>query len=89
MPVRLVIQASSVSRKVARSALVSTAGGMHLPQPVMAAYVMGVSPVPWFLSADCPKNHAGAAPVGGVRVARCGLFERAQRLPALAPSLRR
>src|SRR5512145_482102 len=37
MPVRLVIQASSVSRNVARSALVSTAGGMHLPQPVMAA----------------------------------------------------
>ena len=27
----------------ARSALLSTAGGMHLPHPVMAAYVMGAA----------------------------------------------
>ena len=39
MPVRLVIHSSLVSRKVARSALVRVAGGMHLPQPVIAAYV--------------------------------------------------
>ena len=37
MPVREVIHSSSVSRNVAKSALVSTAGGMHLPQPVIAA----------------------------------------------------
>jgi hypothetical protein len=37
IPVRVVIHSSSVSRKVARSALVSTAGGRHFPQPVMAA----------------------------------------------------
>ena len=37
MPVRDVIHSSSVSMNDARSALVRTAGGMHLPQPVMAA----------------------------------------------------
>ena len=37
MPVRVRIHSSVVSRKVERSALVSTAGGMHAPQPVMAA----------------------------------------------------
>ncbi len=37
IPVRVVIQSSSVSMIVARSALESTDGGMHLPQPVMAA----------------------------------------------------
>ena len=37
MPVRDVTHSSSVSMKVARSAFVRTAGGMHLPQPVMAA----------------------------------------------------
>src|SRR5688572_20869025 len=37
MPVRVVIHSSLVSRKVAMSALVSTAGGRHFPQPVMAA----------------------------------------------------
>ena len=37
IPVREVIHSSSVSMKVARSALVRTEGGMHLPQPVMAA----------------------------------------------------
>ena len=41
MPVRLVIHASSVARNVARSALVSTAGGIQAPQPVIAALVMG------------------------------------------------
>ena len=41
MPVRMTIHSSLVSRKVARSALVRTAGGRHLPQPVMAAYVTG------------------------------------------------
>ena len=40
MPVRDVIHSSLVSRKVERSALVSTEGGMAAPQPVMAAYVM-------------------------------------------------
>src|SRR6185436_7027793 len=40
MPVRLVIHSSLVSMKLARPALSSTAGGMHLPQQVMAAYVM-------------------------------------------------
>ena len=42
MPVRLTIHSSSVLRKVARSALVSTAGGRHLPQPVMAACFIGI-----------------------------------------------
>ena len=37
MPVRLVIHSSVVSMKLARPALSRTAGGMHLPQPVMAA----------------------------------------------------
>ena len=37
IPVREVIHSSEVSRKVERSSLVSTAGGMHAPQPVMAA----------------------------------------------------
>src|SRR5688572_33368858 len=40
MPVRVVIHSSVVSMKLARPALSSTAGGIHLPQPVMAAYVM-------------------------------------------------
>src|SRR3954470_23855523 len=40
IPVRVVIHSSVVSMKLARPALSSTAGGMHLPQPVMAAYVM-------------------------------------------------
>jgi hypothetical protein len=37
IPVRLTIHSSLVSRNVARPALSRTAGGMHLPQPVMAA----------------------------------------------------
>ena len=37
MPVRETIHSSSVGRNVARSALVSVAGGRHLPQPVSAA----------------------------------------------------
>jgi hypothetical protein len=37
IPVREMIQSSVVSRKVARSWFDNTAGGMHLPQPVMAA----------------------------------------------------
>ena len=45
MPVRCAIHSSLVSRNVARSALVSTDGGMHLPQPVMAAYVIVRPPV--------------------------------------------
>ena len=40
IPVREVIHSSEVSRKVERSALVRTAGGMQAPQPVMAAWVM-------------------------------------------------
>jgi hypothetical protein len=40
IPVRDVIHSSSVSRKVAKSAFVSTDGGMHFPQPVIAAYAM-------------------------------------------------
>src|SRR5262245_54327939 len=40
IPVRVVIHSSVVSMKLARPALSSTAGGMHLPQPVMAACVM-------------------------------------------------
>jgi len=44
MPVRLTIHSSSVSRNVDRSALDRTAGGMHLPQPVMAAWFMGDRP---------------------------------------------
>src|SRR5690606_10804691 len=42
MPVRVVIHSSLVSKNVARSALLRTAGGMHLPQPVIAAYFMTV-----------------------------------------------
>ena len=45
MPVRVVIHSSSVSMIVARSALDRTAGGMHLPQPVMAAYCIDDSSV--------------------------------------------
>ena len=37
IPVRLVIHSSVVSMKVARSSLLSTAGGTHLPQPVISA----------------------------------------------------
>ncbi len=37
IPVREVIHSSDVSRKVERSSLERIAGGMHLPQPVMAA----------------------------------------------------
>jgi hypothetical protein len=37
MPVRVVIHSSDVSRNVERSALVSTAGGIAEPQPVMEA----------------------------------------------------
>src|SRR5258705_6329168 len=40
MPVRVVIHSSSVSISDAKSALVRIAGGMHFPQPVMAAYVI-------------------------------------------------
>ena len=39
IPVRETIQASSVSRKVARSPFVITAGGRHFPQPMMAAWM--------------------------------------------------
>src|SRR6187200_1500967 len=46
MPVRVVIHSSVVSMKLARPALSSTAGGMHLPQPVMAAYVMAGNHTP-------------------------------------------
>ena len=42
IPVRVVIHSSSVSRKVARSSFVKTAGGRHLPQPVMFAYVIKI-----------------------------------------------
>ena len=41
MPVRDVIHSSDVSRNVARSSLVRTAGGNPSPQPVMAAYGIG------------------------------------------------
>jgi hypothetical protein len=37
MPVRVVIHSSDVSKSVARSVFESTAGGRHLPQPVIAA----------------------------------------------------
>src|SRR4029079_8265622 len=37
MPVREAIHSSEVAMSVAMSSLVSTAGRMHLPQPVMAA----------------------------------------------------
>ena len=37
MPVRVTIHSSLVSRKVDKSSLDRTAGGMHLPQPVIAA----------------------------------------------------
>ena len=37
MPVRLVIHSSEVSMNVVRSSLLSTAGGTHLPQPVISA----------------------------------------------------
>ena len=37
IPVRVLIHSSDVSRNVERSSLLSTAGGMHAPQPVMAA----------------------------------------------------
>src|SRR6476646_9365474 len=40
MPVRDVIHSSSVSISDARSALLRIDGGMHLPQPVIAAYVI-------------------------------------------------
>ncbi len=37
IPVRVSTHSSVVSRKLARSELVSTAGGRHFPQPVIAA----------------------------------------------------
>src|SRR5688572_10666969 len=46
IPVRVVIHSSVVSMKLARPGLSSTAGGMHLPQPVMAAYVMAGNHTP-------------------------------------------
>src|SRR4030095_15037967 len=46
MPVRVVIHSSLVSMRLARPAVASTAGGMHLPQPVMAAYVMARNHTP-------------------------------------------
>src|SRR5512146_203821 len=42
MPVRVVIHSSDVSRKVDRSALDRTAGGIPSPHPVMAAYFIGM-----------------------------------------------
>src|SRR5437763_17163137 len=39
IPVRLTIQSSLVSSRLERSWLLSTAGGRHLPQPVMAAWI--------------------------------------------------
>ena len=60
MPVRVVIHSSVVSMKLARPALSSTAGGMHLPQPVMAACVMAGHDTPgpgrglyWPAPPDC------------------------------------
>src|ERR1044071_3063030 len=58
MPVRLVIHSSLVSMKLARPALSSTAGGMHLPQPVMAAYVM---------AGDHTPGPGGGGYTGGAR----------------------
>ena len=45
MPVRLTIHSSLVSRMALRSSLLSTAGGRHLPQPVMAAWITGTPPL--------------------------------------------
>src|SRR5213595_3445342 len=47
MPVRLTIQSSLVSSRPERSWLLSTAGGRHLPQPVMAAWITVTPPSCW------------------------------------------
>ena len=63
MPVRCMIHSSVVSTNVARSALDNTAGGMHLPQPVMAAYVMKIPH-----ANDVPRLAGGNAPRPGDRL---------------------
>src|SRR5262245_39502719 len=52
IPVRVVIHSSLVSRRLASGKLSSAAGGMHLPQPVMAACVMAGS------YSHAPATHA-------------------------------
>ena len=45
IPVRVVIHSSEVSTSCSRSWLVSTLGGMHMPQPVISAFLILVSSV--------------------------------------------
>ena len=54
MPVRLVIHSSLVSSMPARSWFERTAGGRHLPQPVMAAWVV----MAWQHTTPPPVAHA-------------------------------
>src|SRR5580704_15413806 len=60
MPVRVRIHSSLVSRMVDRSWLVSTAGGRHFPQPVIAACINALSPAERFV------RIAGGDTIGGV-----------------------
>ena len=52
MPLRDLIHSSEVSMTVAMSSLVMTAGGMHLPQPVISAYLGIGSTLAILLRAD-------------------------------------
>src|SRR5690349_15040925 len=64
MPVREVIHSSDVSKSVARSVFESTAGGKHLPQPVIAA-LLTAAPLQ-----RCPEFTQGARITEG----RAGAF---------------
>src|SRR6185369_9856371 len=71
MPVREVIHSSLVSINKARSALLRTDGGMHFPQPVIAAYLMSIPESP--LSAlFVPVDHYRPETLPFARVRRCG-----------------
>src|SRR5689334_2770887 len=74
MPVRLVIHSSLVSRKVAMSAFVRTAGGRHLPQPMIAAPLAVFVGMGWEDTANSFRVHA---------------HDRAQLFPLAAASLAR
>ena len=55
IPVRVEIHSSEVSKNVAKSSLLSTAGGKHFPQPVIFAYCM-TSSISLLLANIMPSN---------------------------------
>src|ERR1700704_2131881 len=60
MPVRLTIHSSLGSRRLEGSGVLSTAGGRHLPQPVMAAWVTATPPSCFVRIAGCGYNRSCA-----------------------------